>query len=249
MRKLLKNKTVLITGASGDIGGACADLFAKEGANLILHHFSNYKMIEKFKNNHRKNKIFSVNCDATNEEDVKNQFAKIKKNFKKIDVLVNNVGDLIARKSLEEMDWEYVQKIIDVNLKSAFLFTKYCLNLMPVNSSIIFISSLTARSGKGDRSSAYGLAKGGLLSWSKCLANELGKKGIRVNSLTPGFIKGDFHKRYTLKALEKEHIKRNPLGRIGTPCDVAQAALFYALASDGYISGTNLDICGADYMS
>lgn len=190
-----------------------------------------------------------INGDATNQEEVKNMIDSIKSRVKNIDVIVHTVGDLMARKKIEDTDWEFMQKVIDVNVKSAFLFTKYTLPLMKKNSSIIFISSLTARGGKGDRSSAYGLAKGAILSWSKSLANELGPQGIRVNCVTPGYIVGNFHKRYTKKAVELEHKDKNPLGRLGKPEDVAAAVLFYAQVSSGYISGTTLDVCGADYMS
>lgn len=247
----LKDKAVFVTGASGDIGLACAEAFVKEGANLILHSFKNSNVIEKFAKKYPESDIFHINCNATDENQIKNQFDLLltQKPNLKVDVLINNAGDLLDRKSLSELDWSFVQKTIDVNVKSAFLFTRYCLPFFAHDSSIIFISSLTARCGKGDRSSAYGLAKGALLSWSKCLANELGNKSIRVNCITPGFIKGQFHDKYTKKSVELEHAKRNPLGRVGIPADVAQAALFFASVSDGYISGTTLDVCGADYMN
>lgn len=250
-KNIFEGKTILITGASGDIGLACAELFAQEKATLVLQSHKRHSVIEDFIKRYPEIKIVHIKCDATNEKAVISQFKLIISELVKvkIDVLVNNAGDLLERRGIDDMNWDFVQKVIDVNIKSAFLFTKYSLPFMPHNSSILFISSLTARCGKGDRSSAYGLAKGGILSWSKCLANELGKRGIRVNSLTPGFIKGNFHDKYTSKGVEKEHAKRNPLGRVGTPVDVAEAVLFYAMTSRGYISGTTLDICGADYMN
>ncbi len=146
------------------------------------------------------------------------------------------------------MSWDFAQRVFNINFKSAFLFTKLSLPLMVENSSIIFISSLTARSGKGDRSSAYSMSKGALISWSKSLANELGPRGIRVNCITPGYIKGGFHRRHTSPKVEVVHKSRNSLGRLGRPEDVAAAALFYGASFDGYVSGTTLDICGADYM-
>lgn len=250
MYEKLKGKVVLVTGASGDIGGACAEAFVQHGAILILHSHKNKEGVEKIIKKYKQANIFHINCDATNEEEVQEQFQIIKNKFKikKIDVLVNNAGDLISRTPLGEMDLELIQKVFDVNVKSAFLFTRFSISLMPRNSSIIFISSLTARSGKGDRSSAYSMAKGALISWSKSLADELGPKGVRVNCITPGYIQGRFHKKYTPSEVEMAHRDKNPLKRLGRPHDVAMAVLFYAANSDGYISGTTLDVCGADYM-
>lgn len=248
-KKCLKNKIVLISGASGDIGMACAKLFLQEGAKLILHSFRHPQQVNDFIGKNKKN-IIHINCDATDENQVKRQFDLLSKKYgiKNIDIVVNNVGDLIKRCTVDELEWDFVQKTIDVNVKSAFLFTKYCLPILKRGSSIIFISSSTARYGKGDRSSAYGLSKGAILSWSKCLANELGPKGITVNTVTPGYIKGDFHKKYTKKEVESEHSLRNPLGRIGEPEDVARVVLFFASLHNSYVSGTTLDVCGADYM-
>lgn len=250
MNNNLIGKLALITGASGDIGMACAELFLQNGANLILHSYKNYQKVDRFIKKYKNKNIIHINCDATSKMEVDREFKNIKEILKKqkIDVLINNAGDLIERKLFVKMDWELMQNSFDVNVKSAFLFTKASLPHLSKNASIITISSLTARSGKGDRSSAYGMAKGALLSWSKCLANELGGRGIRFNTITPGFIKGNFHNKYTLPEVEKEHAVRNPLGRVGTPSDVARVALFYALVLDGYVSGTNIDVCGADYM-
>lgn len=251
MNENFQNKTVLITGASGDIGAACAEAFFNRGANLILHSFHHPEKIDAFIVHHNKdNRIIGITCDATEEDQVGKQFDLLVNKFSlnNIDVLINCAGDLISRCPFDEMSWEYLEDVFEANVKSSFLFTKYSLPFLRSGSSIIFVSSMTARSGKGDRSSAYGLAKGAILSFSKCLANELGPRGIRVNCLTPGYIRGGFHDRYTDHNVELEHASRNPLGRVGEPGDVAAAAVFYAGESGGYISGTTLDICGADYM-
>lgn len=249
MNNNLSGKVILITGASGDIGRACAEICLEHGAKVILHAYKNQakaeKIVKKFPG-----LAYMIQCDATDERQVKKQFDIIRQHYKikNIHGLVNNVGDLLSRKSLKEMNWKFVNRIFEINVKSAFLFTRYCLPMMPINSSIVFISSLTARSGKGDRSGAYGLSKGAIISWGKCLANELGPQGIRVNILTPGYIKGQFHRKYTTKQTETHHKNRNPLRRLGIPSDVAVAVLFHLANSNGYISGTTLDICGADYM-
>lgn len=249
-QKRLSNKTILISGASGSIGLACAKALLGEGANLILHSFRHPKKIIDLIKKNPKNKIIHLNCDATDEVQVRGQIESLQANYgiNHIDVLVNNVGDLIKRCSIDDLEWDFVKKVLDVNVKSAFLFTKYSLSLLKTGATIIFISSSTARYGKGDRSGAYGLSKGAILSWSRCLANELGPRGITVNTITPGFIRGNFHKKYTKITVEREHALRNPLGRVGDPKDVAEAVLFFATLNNGYVSGATLDICGADYM-
>lgn len=252
-KKGLKNKkTAVISGASGDIGLACAEAFLNSGYRLILHSFRHPEKIINFIKKNPQAEIIHLNFDASLEECVKNGLAPVlnkKTGIKCIDVLINNAGDLIDRVPAEKLEWDFIQKTINVNVKSAFLFTKYFLPMMAKGASIIFISSSTAKYGKGDRSSAYGLAKGALLSWSRCLANELGSRGIAVNAITPGFIEGQFHKKYTAASVADAHRSKNPLRRLGRPKDVAAAALFLAEAHTNYISGACLDICGADYMS
>ncbi|MFH1866980.1 MAG: SDR family oxidoreductase [Patescibacteria group bacterium] len=246
----LQKKTILIAGSSGDIGLACADLCYKAGAHLILHSNKNSRRLKTFQARHKAVVINTIQCDATSEPQVKLQFQKLKRlGIKRIDVLVFAIGDLVARKSFKNLSWNFVQHVLNINLKSAFLFTQQVLPFMRRSGSIIFISSLTARSGKGDRSTPYSMAKGAIISLSRSLAYELGPSGIRVNTLTPGFIQGKFHKRYTSNKVHNEHRLRNPLGRLGSPEDVAAAVLFYATQKNGYISGTTLDVCGGDYMA
>lgn len=246
----LSNKSIVITGASGDIGFACAKRFLKTGARLFLHSYKNGAIIESFIKENKKYPITHFSCDATSEKDVARVFSELKEKrlLSSIDVLVNVAGDLIKRVPAPDLSWDFVSKTIDVNIKSAFLFTSHTLPLLNSPSSIIFVSSLTAQSGKGDRSSAYGLSKGALISWSKCLANELGPRGIRVNCVTPGFIEGSFHKKYTKKEVALEHASRNPLQRIGIPADVAEVVYFLATQTDGYVNGTTIEVCGGDYM-
>ncbi len=246
----VKDKNILITGASGDIGIACAEMLLAAGATLILHSNSNRAKVDGFASRHKRASIYHINCNATNEKEVKQQFQYLseKVGIKKLDVLVNNAGDLISRCCFADMEWDLMEAAINVNLKSSFLFTKYALQMMTKGASIIFMSSLTARWGKGDRSTHYGTSKSAILGFAKCLANELASEGIRVNSIAPGFIEGNFHDRYTKPIVAKEHMGRNPLSRNGKPEDVAGAVLFLASDSSGYVNGTTIDVCGGDFI-
>ena len=132
MNNNLKNKTILITGASGDIGSACAELFLNEGAAVILHYHKNFKRIKEITKKFSNSKIYIIKCDATKDYLVKKQFEILNKKYKikKIDGLVNAVGDLIKRIKIEDTKWSFVKKVLEVNIKSAFLFTTFCLPLM-----------------------------------------------------------------------------------------------------------------------
>lgn len=245
-------KTVLITGASGDIGRACAMAFGRKGTRLILHSFRNPKAIQKIQEELMGTAtVCAINCDASNEDAVVGQFKRITDEFAiaKIDVLINNAGDLIRRCPFEEMDWKLMQESINMNLKSAFLFTRYALPMIGSGGSIIFISSQTARWGKGDRSSHYGTAKAAIIGMSKCLSNEIAPKGVRVNCIAPGFIEGQFHQKYTAEHVAHEHAMRNPMRRNGTPEDVAGVAIFLASSQSSYVNGTVIDVCGGDFIA
>ncbi|MFA6553723.1 MAG: SDR family oxidoreductase [Patescibacteria group bacterium] len=242
--------TVLITGASGDLGLAIAEKFASPGNTLILHSYRHPEAIRRFAKKHPRVKIVHINTDGSDEKRIKIALGNLRRihGIGRIDAVVNNAGDLIERRPLSQLDWAFVQRTLDVNVKTAFLFTKYSYPYLRRGSSVIFISSMTAEAGKGDRSSAYGMAKGAILAWSKSLANELGRQGIRVNCIAPGYIRGNFHRRYTVKKVETKHAQRNPLGRVGRPEDVAYAVLALASQGEGYINGVTIDVNGGDYI-
>jgi 3-oxoacyl-[acyl-carrier protein] reductase len=250
--KKTDRKIALVTGASGDIGMSAAKALLEKEYFVIMHSHKNKDRVNTFiKENNLHDSTLHISCNASVEKEVSEVFKQIESsNIKHIDVLVNNAGDLIARKPVEDLTWSFIQESIDANTKSAVLFTLYTLTLMNNPGSIIFIASLTARCGQGDRSSAYSLSKGAILSWSKNLAYELGPRKIRVNTISPGYIEGQFHQKYTRMEVGHEHAQKNPLKRNGTPDDIAQAVVFLAsMSSDGYVSGTNIDVCGASYIS
>ena len=247
----LLDKVVFITGASGDIGSACAELCAKEGALLVLHSYRHPERVERFLETHPTVKAVHINCDGACERSIAVALRSALRRLKRdhIDVLVNNAGDLLERRAVQALDWEFVERTLAANVKPAFFFTKHSLPYLRGNSSLIFISSLTARWGKGDRRSAYGLAKGAVMGWAKSLANELGPKNIRVNVITPGFIQGNFHKKYTARTVAKAHRMKNPLRRLGLPIDVAGTVVFLASDEASYINGVTIDVCGGDYIN
>ena len=242
-------KTILVTGASGDIGLACAQALAKPGNTLIVFSHRHVFPEKKFKQAYPGVTVIPIRVDLSQERSVEKAFAQLRqRHIRRIDVLVHAAGDLLARRSVQKLTWDFVEQSLAVNLKSGFLTVMNALPLLRRGSSIIFITSMTALSGKGDRSSAYSLAKGALVSWAKSLAHELGPRGIRVNTVAPGYIKGQFHRKYSKRTVEREHARRNPLGRVGQPRDVAEAVVFLAEQGQGYTNGVTIEVNGGDVI-
>jgi len=169
-----------------------------------------------------------------------------------LDILVNNAGDLIGRRKIEDLDLEFWQRIIAVNLTSTMLVTRHAVPHLAAAkaSSIVNLASLAGRMGGHAGSLAYSAAKGAVLTWTRSLAKELGPRGIRVNAVAPGLILGTaFHNTHTSPESATATIAGIPLGRAGTPADVARAVAFLASEGDGFITGATLDINGGVFGS
>jgi len=168
-----------------------------------------------------------------------------------VDILINNVGGIVGRKWLGEIDHQFWQKVIDVNLPTMLNVTQSALPFLreaTEGASIINLASLAGRAGGHSGSLVYSTTKGAVLTWTRSLAAELGELGIRVNAVSPGLILGTrFHNRHTTKESAEETIKAIPLGRAGTPEDVARAITFLAAEYDGFITGTTIDVNGGIY--
>ncbi len=227
-------KTVLITGASRGIGAQMAREFHKNGYNVAINYNkSEEKAIELSK---ELEGSLLVRGDVACEDDVKRMIDKVLEHFGSIDVLVNNAGissfNLVSDISLDE--WENLFK---VNVTGTFLACKYVSKHMVQNHSgcIINMASIWGISGSSCES-AYSASKGAVIAFTKSLAKELGPSNIRVNAIAPGFIDTDMN-----KCISKEDTKaftdETPLGRIGTPKDVADLAVFLAGEGSSFITG------------
>jgi 3-oxoacyl-[acyl-carrier protein] reductase len=168
------------------------------------------------------------------------------------DVLVNNSGSLVGRKRVDEISLEYWQTVININLTSMMLVTREILPFMKKGegASIVNVASLAGRTGGHPGSLVYSMCKGAMLTWTRSLAKELAPRGIRVNSVAPGFIEGtSFHQIHTTRESAIKTIEGIPLGRSGNPYDVARAVVFLASEYDGFITGATLDINGGVYSA
>jgi len=241
----LKKKVALITGGSRGIGRAIAELFMKEGAEVVITS-KNQKQLQQ--TSQEIGNSFFVVGDVRNENDVKNVIDKTIKKFGRIDILVNNVGVLPKMKPLDKITEKEWNEIIDVNLSGHFRFTKYVIPQMKKNGgSIINISSDAGlKAFENFYADAYTAAKAGIILLTKSWALEYAKNNIRVNCVCAAVVDTDMTRNFWLDTKEKRQITaaEHPLGRIGTGEDVANAVLYFASDDSSWTTGTILPVDG-----
>lgn len=250
----LKGKKALITGTEQGIGYAVAENLIKAGCNVALHCFQGTEgpenLVKLAKSLDQRASYFGG--DLTNEGQVMDCVKKSAEFLGGIDILINNVGGLIARKTLSEVDLKFYDTVMDVNLKTMVLVTRECLPYLEKAgaASIVNLASLAGRKGGHGGSLIYSTAKGAVLTFTRALAGELGPKGVRVNAVAPGLILGTrFHNTFTTKESADETIKGIPLGRAGNIYDIARTITFLASEYDGFINGETIDINGGIYCA
>jgi len=250
----LKDKKALVTGGNQGIGRAITKGLLEQGCDVFVHYFSASQGKEALKKIAAENssEIEFYQADLTIETEAVNCVRKAAEFLGGLDILVNNSGGLVQRKSIQELDRDFWQKVFDLNMSSAMYVTREAVPFLEkvVQSSIINISSLAGRKGGHPGSLAYATHKGALLTWTRALSAELAGKGIRVNAVAPGLILGtDFHEKHTTKESAEKSIVQIPLKRAGYPDDVARAVIFLASEYDGFITGATLDINGGVYCA
>ena len=243
----LKNKVAVVTGGGRDIGKAISIKLAAEGAKVIINYFNSSKGAEETVAEIKATggDAAAIKADLTKAADVQKLADFTKATFgDTMDILVNNTGGLVARKTIEEQDEAFFNTMIDLNVKSTFLTTKVFIGKMNKGGSIINLSSLAARDGGGGGSSLYAATKGFITTYSRSLAKEFGPKGIRVNSVCPGLIDTTFHDTFTPDEVRAKVALATPLRREGTAEDVANLVSFLATDEAAFITGANYDING-----
>jgi 3-oxoacyl-[acyl-carrier protein] reductase len=170
--------------------------------------------------------------------------------FGRVDVLVNNAGSLLERRTLEDMTEDLWDRVMDVNLKSVYLCSQAVLPVMKRQGGgkIINITSVAARTGGGPGSVAYATAKGGVSTLTRAMAKELVSDGILVNGVAPGVITTPFHDRFTPPDTREHLVKGIPIGREGTPEETAGAVVFLASAAADYLVGEIIEVNGGQLM-
>ena len=242
----VKDKNIIVTGASGGIGNSIIKKLSEAGAN-ILASGTRIEKLEELKKNFEKIKIlkFDISQSDKIEEFIENATKELGDS---LDGIVNNAGvtqdNLAIRMNLEE--W---QKVIDINLTSTFLMSKFAIKKMLKNKSgkIVNITSVVGHTGNLGQAN-YTASKAGIIAMSKSLAIEYAKKNININCISPGFIKTAMTDKIDEK-FKEVIISKIPSARLGEPDDIANAVLFLSSDQSSYINGETLHVNGGMYMA
>ena len=241
----LKNKNIIVTGASGGIGNSIVEKLVDSGANVLATGTRTEKL-EELKNRFKDIKILTFDISEHNkiEEFINNSTDELGGN---LDAIVNNAGitkdNLGIRMSIEE--WS---KVIDVNLTSTFLMSKFSIKKMLKNKSgkIINITSVVAHTGNVGQAN-YTASKAGIIAMSKSLAIEYAKKNININCISPGFIETAMTDKID-ERFKETIIAKIPSNRLGKPEDIANAVIFLTSDQSNYINGETIHVNGGMYL-
>lgn len=248
----LIGKNVLITAGAQGIGESITKHFIDSGANVAIHYFSSADRANELVKyaNEKSQKAISIFGDLTKEKDAIDLVEKTIEALGSLDILINNAGSLVARNLIEDIQANFWQKVMDINLTSMLYVTKAATPYLAknTNSSIVNLASLAGRKGGHPGSLAYATSKGAILTFTRALSTELGASGTRVNAVAPGLILGtSFHNTHTTKESADQTISGIPIARAGNSADVARAVIYLASEYDGFITGATLDINGGVY--
>ncbi len=240
----IKDKIAIITGSARGIGFSIAEMFAAEGATVIILDLNAEAVdeaVQKLVNLGYKADGFTGN--VTKSEDMETAFNAVTAKYSKIDILVNNAGitkdNLLLR--MKEEEWDAV---IAVNLRGTFICTQKAFKVMMKqrSGSIINIASVIGLMGNAGQAN-YAATKGGMIAFTKSCAKEFAPRNIRVNAVAPGFIQTEMTAKLPPEVVES-YGKAIPLGKMGLPSDVAKLCLFFAGDDSAYITGQTLAVDG-----
>lgn len=243
----LENKVIIVTGGVRDIGRAVSLELASQGAKLAINYFGSEEQAETLRAELASLNVpaIIVQGDMTKGADVEDLVKQTTDAFgQSIDGLVNIVGGLVQRKTVDEMDEDFFDYVMKLNLNSTFLTVKAVAPLMSEGSSIVNFASQAGRDGGGPGASAYATSKGAVMTFTRSLAKEFGPKGIRVNSLCPGMISTTFHDTFSKDEARKNVANATPLRREGKSEEVATTVSYLLSEEAAFITGINMDVNG-----
>ena len=245
----LQGKNALVTGGAKGIGKAISGALAANRANIVINYNTSADsantLVKEFQTTGVK--ATAIQADVSVAEQAQRLICDAQKALGgPVDILINNAGSQIKQSTLEEMPLELWGNVLGLNLTSAMVCSKHVIPGMKKNrwGRIINISSISAHSGGGPGGSHYAASKAGMSSLTKSLAKELGPFGIAVNSIDPGVILTDMHRKFSTPESLEQLEKATPLGYLGQPEEIAGAVLFLSSDSASYMTGATIAING-----
>jgi 3-oxoacyl-[acyl-carrier protein] reductase len=248
----LKNKVALVTGASSGIGAAAAIQLAASGAKVAVNYFRN--------ENGAKETVAAIaaaggaaialRADVRKSAECESLIEATLAHFGPLDILINNAGSLVERQRLLDLTEERWDEVLDLNLKSAYICSRIAAASMIERKAgvIVNVSSIAGHNGGGPGAIHYAAAKAGLFGFTKAIAKELAPQGIRVNCVSPGVIATPFHEQFSTPEAMRSFIAAVPMGRAGTPDDVANVIVFLCSNEASYLCGETIEINGGMLM-
>ena len=248
--KNLEGKVAIVAGGARDIGRAVSEGLAARGAKVVVNYFNSPADDTVSAIESAGGTAIAVRGDMTKLADVQNVVAQTREAFgDTIDILVNVVGGLVARKPLAEMDEAFFEGVMKLNVTSTFLTTQQVVPYMGEGSSIVNLASQAGRDGGGPGAAAYATSKGAVMTFTRAVAKELGPANIRVNCVCPGMISTTFHDTFTKDEVRTNVAAGTPLRREGQAGEVADLVAYLASSESSFITGASLDINGGLYFS
>ena len=250
---MFSEEVAWVTGSSTGIGRAAAVALAERGCRVVVHYNRSEdearRVVEEIE--YSGGEAMLVGGDVADRGEVERMVGEIEDRYGRLDVLVNNAGSLIERCTFSEMTEDLWDRVMAVNLKSVYLCSQAVLPMMRRRrrGRIINMTSVAARNGGARGSVAYATAKGGVSTLTRAMAKELVGEGILVNGVAPGVITTPFHDRFTPPDMRESMTAAIPLGREGTPEEVAGAVVYLASSWADYLVGEIIEVNGGQLMS
>jgi len=249
----LKNKAVLITGASTGIGAAVARGLGQAGARVAVHYRGSRSEAEAVARDVEAagGQALLVQADVTDTASVDRMVAAVHEAFGRIDVLINNAGGFVKRAPIVDADDDYIEAVFRLNARSVVAVSRRVIPLMAAGGggAIINVTTQAARTGGGPGAGLYAACKGFVSTITRTMAKELVKDKIRVNGVAPGVIETPFHDGHSSPEVLKNFAGAIPMGRLGTAQECVGAFLFLAdEAASGYITGQIVEVNGGQVM-
>ena len=249
----LKDKVVLITGASSGIGASAAQAFASAGARVAVHYRGRKLEAEDVvqRIHAAGGTAISVQADVTDSGQVDAMVRHVHEHFGRIDVLVNNAGGFVKRSPIVDADDDYIDSVFRLNARSVVAVSRRVIPLMAKSGggSIINVTTQAARTGGGPGAGLYAACKGFVSTITRTMAKELVKDRIRVNAVAPGVIDTPFHEGHSSPEILRNFTAAIPMGRLGTAEECAGAFLFLASEqASSYVTGQIIEVNGGQIM-